>query len=52
VTVSTDAEGRAKLRGFFGRYDVSVKANGVTRTLSVALDQESKGEVRVVLGGD
>jgi GH35 family endo-1,4-beta-xylanase len=50
VTLKTDAKGRAKLRGFYGRYDVTVKSEHSTNTQSVLLDQDASGEVKLVLG--
>lgn len=46
-TMKTDAEGHVKLRGFYGRYEITVKARGATERLSVPLNQS--GEARLVL---
>lgn len=49
VTVKTDAEGRAKLRGFFGRYEITVKAGDETRMVPADLQNATQDEVRLVL---
>jgi GH35 family endo-1,4-beta-xylanase len=49
VTVKTDANGRGKLRGFYGRYDVTIKSDGATCTLPAVLEKAAKDEVHLVL---
>ena len=49
VTVKTDANGHAKLRGFYGRYDVTVKSDRASNVLSVLLDKDASREVKLIL---
>jgi GH35 family endo-1,4-beta-xylanase len=49
VTVKTDASGHAKLRGFYGRYDVTVKSGQERTTLAVLLEKEASRETKLIL---
>lgn len=49
ATLKTDASGRAALRGFFGRYEVTVTVNGKESKLSVELTKDQTGDVKLVL---
>jgi GH35 family endo-1,4-beta-xylanase len=49
VTLKTDAQGRAKLRGFFGRYELTAKSGPSSTTLSVLLDKGASKEMKLVL---
>ena len=42
VTVKTDRIGKTNLRGFFGQYELTVKANGKTYVFDVALDHAAR----------
>lgn len=44
VTGKTDAAGRVKLRGFYGRYEITVKAGGSVQTGTVLLDKGQDGK--------
>lgn len=52
VTAKTDAKGRAKARGFYGRYEVTVKVGDETKVLSAVLEKGSSGTVKLVVGGE
>jgi GH35 family endo-1,4-beta-xylanase len=49
VTTRSDAQGRAKLRGFYGRYEVTVKANGASHLMSVLLDKDAEAPATLTL---
>lgn len=46
---TTDAEGRATVRGFYGDYDVTVSANGKTKTVMAAYHKGYNNTLEVVL---
>lgn len=48
VKLKTDAKGASSLRGFFGRYDVTLTKDGKTRTESAVFDKNAGGTVTVV----
>ena len=46
---TTDSEGKASIRGFYGDYDVTVTANGKTKTISCAYHQGYENVLEFVL---
>ncbi len=46
---TTDIDGKAHFRGFFGDYEVTVTANGKTKTLVLPLSEQRKNSVTVKL---
>ncbi len=47
--VQTDADGKARFRGFYGKYNVAVRCGGQTRELELSLTREGTAPTRVVL---
>ena len=46
---NTDANGKATIRGFYGDYDVTVTANGVTKTAMAAFHKGYNNTLEIVL---
>ncbi|MBE7047394.1 MAG: hypothetical protein E7396_08310 [Ruminococcaceae bacterium] len=46
---TTDAEGKATVRGFYGDYDVTVTHNGITKTVETAFHKGYNNTLEIVL---
>ncbi len=46
---NTDANGKATIRGFYGDYNVTVTANGVTKTAMAAFHKGYNNTLEIVL---
>lgn len=49
ASVQTDAQGKAKLRGFYGRYEIEVAQGGVSKKFQVVLAHGGAGAQRLVV---
>ena len=47
--ITTDAEGSARFRGFYGNYNVTVTVDGKTVTKTIQLSKKSENEVKITL---
>lgn len=47
--LTTDANGIAEFRGFFGQYDLEITANGETKTERISLSSKSDNRMTVIL---
>ena len=45
----TDAQGKATVRGFYGDYDITVSANGKSKTVSAPLYKANNNVIEIVL---
>lgn len=48
-TVSSNEEGKAEFKGFYGKYDVEITANGKTVTKEINFFKKSKGKFEITL---
>ena len=49
VALTTDDQGKAALRGFFGSYDLTVEWDGASQTCPVLLGRGQQGKVKLVV---
>lgn len=46
---TTDAQGKATIRGFYGDYDITVNANGKTKTVMAAYHKGYENVLEIVI---
>lgn len=45
----TDKNGKYKTRGFFGKYDITVRANGMQKTVSALMHKGNRNVIEIIL---